>query len=400
MYSEHSKLFTDENLTTSCYGDHVCDCGDAVADCSANHGKLTYLPKLNVTYNSYRYLNLSNNSISSIANDFFHNVSKEVEAIDLYNNGLIAIADGAFGDLDKLNTLLLGGSRLLGDMDLRWLLSLPPLINISLGCSNIGFHLNMSNFRAPFLTELFLGRNEIVLLETSYFPAMQSLNLNTNRLYDFPKTCSSSNEPLFPNLENLYLDTNMIQCIDDPVCLPNLTRLSLRYNNIKYFTANLFSISRFHKLKYLILVQMENKISRIEPFFINNSAVLSITFALNNVNFSMVNDNAFGGCTSVVYLDLSGNNFRDVKPDHFRNLLTPMERSLKSLHLGKTQLQMVSSRMFRGLNLTQLYLFRNHISLIPDGTFDNLKYLRTLELDNNNIVTVSENAFGSKLRAK
>lgn len=409
-----------------CFHGRVCTCSNTTADCSANFGNLTFVPRL---HRNYQVLNFSSNKVLTISSrHFFVNVSRDVRVMDLYNNDLVHIATGVFRGLKKLTTLLLGGSNRLGYKDMQTLLAVPNLLNLSMSCLGLGpiptdafqssnrskliyvdfswnhiGSLNMSVFQPlRTLREISLWHNQIYDLDTAYLPSWETLRMETNRLFLFPRTCSPSGESLFPNLKSLSLDQNMIECIVGSVCLPNLQELSLRYNHFMYFTTDTFSGARFPYLRNLQIMQMENKIFGIEPFFINNSAVTVINFMLNNVDFSQkfVHDDAFGGCVNVKSLTLRDNSFREVSDERFHRLLENMQDSLKSLSLAKTQLTQISPHTFSRLkHVTKLKLYGNSLSAIPDGTFDHLP-LRVLSLHDNNIATVSEHAFSPVLRSR
>ncbi|KAK7094794.1 toll-like receptor 13 [Littorina saxatilis] len=399
----YKNLFILEPHVRACHD--LCNCTDTTLDCSSNQGKLKFVPHVN---ESYINLNFSNNKISNISDeDFFCNVSRNVRAIDLYNNGLRFISKGVFDGLDNLTELLLGGSNYLEYKDICC--HIPNLQHLSLGCLRFGLAprttTNLSLFQsAKSLRTLGLWRNKIYKLHSALLPSLRTLNLESNRLFEFPVSCSDrKNESFFPSLEVLWLDGNMISCIDDPVCLPNLTELHLRYNRFVQLDTDAFFTARFGKLQFLKLNQLDHEFCRIRPYFVNNSIVTNISFTNNDVDFSQhyVNETAFGGCTSVQHLSLSGNNFRDVTKGKFHALLQPMEHSLKALYLGRVRLKFITSNMFSRLSqLRVLHLYGNDLSSIPDGAFNSLYHLTTLTLDQNNIATIAKATFSVHLRMR
>ncbi|KAL8604223.1 hypothetical protein ACOMHN_014791 [Nucella lapillus] len=84
---------------------------------------LTFVPFVGLE--SYLYLNLSNNNLTHISHrQFFSNVSKDVKVIDLFSNGLVYLSPDAFRRFHNLQMLLLGGSNNLTYKDLPTLLSI------------------------------------------------------------------------------------------------------------------------------------------------------------------------------------------------------------------------------------------------------------------------------------
>ena len=417
--------FSVKHPLSPCSESGLCVCSVATADCSAKH--LNYVPYID---RDYKNLNISNNNLTTISDEsFFVNVSREVTDIDLFNNGLVHIAPGPFRRLYKLTTLLLGGLNYISYKDMPALLSISSLRYLGFSCLNLGPmpvnvlqhaqksqlialdlswnnipSLNMSVFQPlRSLRHLSLWNNKIYTLAMAYLPGLERLDLDINRIFDFPSTCSSSGLSLLPNLSLLSLNQNMIDCIYGAVCLPRLTKLFLNYNHFKHFRVNSFSSAHFPVLDELQIMQMENKILTVGGFFINNSMVTRIIFNFNAVDFSasVVDNDAFGGCVNVAELAVRGNSFLAVTDDRFHRLLEPMEDCLQILYLTDAQLTFISIQTFsRFTRLKKLYLYDNSLSSIPDGTFDGLLFLKTLTLNGNKITTISENTFGLQLRSR
>ncbi|XP_025089275.1 slit homolog 3 protein-like [Pomacea canaliculata] len=361
-----------------CFDEGRCRCNNITADCSSNNGSLTYVPRLPV---EAQVFNFSNNNLSHIPDGFFSNVS-QVWLLDLCQNGLTSLSPRAFQELQKLTTLLLNGNSLvyqaltpvfhvrslkkleilcnnLSSMDLETFSnnSLGELMLLNVSLNNIG-SLYMKILEPLKGLRYFIAQqNKLYNLTTSRLKNLLFLDLQNNRLFDFPQTCDVvTDEPFFPNLKYLVLDQNMISSIKDPVCLPELLNLTLSFNRFLTFESNTFGNARFPRLENLELAQMEDKIVGIERFAFNNSQLKYLGLALNFINLSsqtVLHDDAFGGI-------ISGDTF------------SPF------------------------VSLESLYLYGNLIRFLPDGCFSALTKLKVLVLNNNLISIISKGTFAQE----
>lgn len=407
----------------------LCRCDfNFTLDCSSNFGNVTYVPK--VTEFQVKVLNFSNNRLTSISRGgFFKNVSN-AWLIDLYNNGLEYIHPQAFEGLKSLRTLLIGGNNF-GYKDLAPVFGVPTLENLEMLCDNLGpvpegvfrnvsmkglryFKFGFSDINALDLHEIqplrhlknfTLWSSKLYNLTTASLPYLKHLDFRQNRLFDFPKTCGgeSGNQSLFPSLDSLGLDFNMIEVISGPICLPKLKLLSIQFNRISIFETDMFSTQRFPSLDGLYLTQMEIKVKEIREFAFNNSVVTHIWFSRNGVDMSSrsVHEKAFGGCSQVRLLYWDYNNFGLAGDARYHALFEPLEKSMKTLFLGYNQIKSITPNTFARLKrLTNLYLYGNDLTFIRDGTFDQIKYLQVLSMNKNRLSVVSQNAFGNKTRSR
>ncbi|KAK7479594.1 hypothetical protein BaRGS_00029143 [Batillaria attramentaria] len=93
-------------------GEGKCRCSGNVADCSGNEAGLTYIPKLpddiSIVYFSKYGLKVIDND------DFFRNVTN-ITVLNLSNNGLTNISEGAFRPVHRLAVLTLDANSLTYD---------------------------------------------------------------------------------------------------------------------------------------------------------------------------------------------------------------------------------------------------------------------------------------------
>ncbi|KAL8561092.1 hypothetical protein ACOMHN_031036 [Nucella lapillus] len=208
-----------------CYPHNLCSCSRLVADCSKNYGRLTFIPKLPKTI---QRLLFSFNNLTRISEEtFFSNVT-EIVSVDLSNNGLTYIHPDAFKRLQKLQTLVLDYNRLTYPA-LVPAFSSPSLNDLSIGHMSLGSvpgdlfshrpvpplralnftgnpvqSLNLSVF-APLdhLSSLTVARCRITSISGSLLPQLKHLDLQTNALFDFPRSCGALGSSLLPSLKTL-----------------------------------------------------------------------------------------------------------------------------------------------------------------------------------------------------
>nr|QNL15344.1 toll-like receptor 35 [Littorina littorea] len=401
-----------------CVHNDLCRCSHTTLDCSSHHGNLTYVPYVE---GSFSILNFSNNNLVQISRrDFFVNMSRDVQVVDLYNNDLVHIVQGVFNLLPKLEWLLLGGNRLsfkdvfkmnfqapVQTLDVKCMgyREISPPNDVNLTRSDITFlrmdwnsieSLDMAAFSVtPTLSDLYIRDSKVYNLTTVLMPHLLGFNLGRNRLFDFPETCSGTNDSLFPELVTLILDFNMISCIDH-VCLPKVEILDLSYNFFEYILSGTFSAKHFPYLKQILLGQMRTKILDIEAHAFNHSALETLDLGKNTLDFSspVVDDDAFAGCMGLLHLHLSFNNFENVSEARFSRLFRILTKLIR-LDISNSMVKFVYSDTFANFtDLRQLYLYRNALTYIPDGVFDGMQNLTFLHMESNRIQTISQLTFG------
>ncbi|XP_025095380.1 toll-like receptor 2 [Pomacea canaliculata] len=188
----------------------------------------------------------------------------------------------------------------------------------------------------------------------------------------------------------------MISSIKDPVCLPNLSNLTLTFNRFHIFESNTFGNARFPSLQNLELTQMEDKIVGIERFAFNNSQLKYLGFAFNYIDLSsqtVLHDDAFGGSTGITTFYFDYCMFKTVSNERFHILFHPLKK-IQNLYLGYCQISSISHDTFSPfVSLVSLHLHGNLIRFLPDGCFSTLTKLKVLALNNNRISVISKNTF-------
>ncbi|XP_070204902.1 toll-like receptor 2 type-1 [Littorina saxatilis] len=410
-----------------CFEDK-CTCYDTTANCSQNHGNLTYIPKLNYRH-KIRHLIFSDNNLTTISTDiFFKNVS-EVRVLDLRNNDLQEISPGAFRPLTKLSDLLLDNNKLTYDTLLP-VFSAKALRNLTarnmmLGELPIGYffqnpmpqlsqidfshnplrHLNLSEFNAlTGLEYLNVHSSQVTTVHASAMPYLRQLWLQDNALNLFVETCAKNGSSLFPNLTLLDFSENKFSGFKKKniICLPKLQTLSLNENKIHYIMTDMFGGDRFPSLLNLSLSGIQ-VIQTISEYAFRNPKLQFLDLSHCSILFRdpSVNQSCFAGSPHLAQLQLLHNNLDGMSAEKFSNLIGSV-KNLTMLNLGHCEIQLVSEQAFAtGMRrLSSLFLNSNKLTDLPDGVFDSLKSLTNLTLYSNQLHTVRESLFSPKLRGR
>ena len=311
---------------------------------------------------SLRKLDISNNMLKNSSTPLFGSL-RSLEELDLSVNNYIKIRSGFFDGLHNLTVLNLSRN----DLELLEDRAFDGMTNLQV--------LDLRhNFLATFqdrvfstttnLKTLLLSQNKILSLDNVIFPkSLITLNVDENRLEHFPASFSNT------NVQEVNLDSNEITTlpITPAMNFSQITSLTMSHNRIKTFSEHFFQT--FANLKHLNLsnnhlmlnlsrgffsgaisivtldlsdnliqeingmfatfeslenlrelILSYNPINRIHnliPLLLDTNAFREASLRqiyLSSCNISFVSDEAFDGFPSLTLVDLSHNQFTEIKP--------------------------------------------------------------------------------------
>lgn len=324
---------------------------------------------------SLRLLDLSFNKLTSLENQIFSDL-ENLELLDLKNNLIENISFNTFANLSNLNSLILSHNFI----------------------KNVNFSLNsLIN-----LNVLSLDFNEIYTVDKSLVANsgnLIDLHLNNNKFFNVPLFIEN-----FPILKTLDLGENFMTNLSHFESLPNLKYLyglRLTENQIEHLEKNNF----VHLKNLQILNLSKNRIKTIDrEAFESNFLLQAIRL---DGNFMKDIDYMFENLTNMVFLNISDNfletfnyenfpknlQFLDISKNKINTIKNPndISQNLKTLNLNYNLLTEVSSFLLPR-NLEFLHLQENMIEKISPYTFLKKPFLKTVDLKNNKITHLNENA--------
>ncbi|GFT36720.1 relaxin receptor 1, partial [Trichonephila clavipes] len=246
-----------------------------------------------------------------------------VEELDLSENVLEFLDTKHFQLNEKLETLILKGSRVtLINKDA--FKNLPHLKNLYLTNNEIGSMIEGTMATNNDLLFLDLSYNLITVLHPEAFIGLHNLETLDLR-HCFLKSLPPGVFDSLVNLKKLYLDNNRLTSITKYVFqkLVNLEMLYISFNKIE--KVHLTYWVGLEKLNTLAIT--ENKISALEA-------------------------DSFGNMSSLYKMDVIGNNIKVISPDTFIGL-----SNLKSLTLQKNELKKATKAVFEPLTSLEYIYF-------------------------------------------
>ena len=240
--------------------------------------------------------------------------------------------------------------------------------------------------------ELIIYCNNSNITNSELKEIAQGLPLNTTEINFTGNLISEFLVTLFSNLTDLTdinLSHNKITTVPSNISqyLPNVDDLDLSFNQIKQIRKKDFV--RYENLEILKL--QNNRISKLTSEVFGHLTALT-ALSLNDNNISSISKNAFKGLANLNYLNLFQNPFSKIENGTFAD--TP----LIELNIYNTKLKTIPSYFVTEKRLiSTLNLENNSITYIHENAFYNSK-IAGLLLPNNNITILNKEMFtGSTL---
>ncbi|XP_057337578.1 protein artichoke-like [Microplitis mediator] len=335
-------------------------------------------------------LDLSNSGIVRLHNNFIN--SSDITHVNLMNNRISQIADGAFEGL-------------------------PNLVHLNLSQNGIPY--GQLNFLAHSALETLVldegftmlgagGSSSIIFTKSLKLPKLKKLYLRKNKIKSISTQPSVSLSDIMPRLTHLYLSENSISYTNLLVSMPsNLTHVYLDNNKFSEFRS-------YSKNNIKVLTIHNNNIGKLcgsvgscIGLRLENFVKLEV-LTISNTGLSYITSDAFKDLGNLRHLNMSMNKITEFDKDSLfymekltsfqldHNLLKNVPHictlvNLKELSLSYNKI--ISSKMgdCSLWNLKKLNLSNNALTEIYPYSFDTLHGLEELDLSKNSLVTLPEN---------
>ncbi|XP_035691872.1 carboxypeptidase N subunit 2-like [Branchiostoma floridae] len=339
-----------------------CECPHQFGTIDCSDKSLTEVP--DQVPSTAGYLDLSFNAISTLrTNQFARGNFTRMWGLQLGNNQIASVEDGAFNNIGDLNHLRLDNNQMTV-VTAGMFQGLGTVTHLSMDYNQI--HTIEEGAFAVFekLYVLSIQGNQLATLTATMFQGVtlpeygSQFNFRYNRI----DTIQSGALASLRSLEELHLTGNKLQTVEEGSLdgLNNLESLYISENPLQTIKEN--SLKDLKKVRSL-----------------------SIQFT----NMTKLEANAFAGMESLESLDLQHNKIDDVAPNTLQAVPT-----LKVLTLRYNNLTAVKSGVFQNApHLQQLDLSHNPISQVERNSFRALPTLSTLHLDHTQLSAIDPEAF-------
>ncbi|CAH2211174.1 jg1754, partial [Pararge aegeria aegeria] len=356
---------------------------------------------------SLKYLDLGYNRISHVAAEHFSAWAGALATLSLRGNRLAQLSLGSFPPL-RLRELVLSFNDLYG-VEAGVFSNLTELRVLELSAALPG---GMLPRGAPAVTWLNLDNNNIHLVSSNDllgYPALEYLNLDFNKLIEFPSETSSSNVSY--RLKELRLSYNYISKINSVFLeeVPELQSVDLSYNRMQnisqrgfYNLGNLVYLNLAGNVVELIadeafvdlpklevLNLQENNLAELSTRCLSNVSNEGTNFAVN-VSYNRLTTLSGGKLVSINVLDLSHNLLQSISRDFFDSV----GQHVRQIFLSHNKLLLIDTSVFGTLpNLNVLNLHKNNISMVKRRAFSEMPSLQMVDLSDNHIEQLAPEQF-------
>ena len=304
-------------------------------------------------------LNLANNRIMSLPSiDTFPRELKLLRYLNLKNNGMVSLEKGCLDNLTSLETLILT-RNLLSEFPKELFKGMKSLLVLDLSknkfkeISSLTFH-GLENLKV-----LRLKRNQIeYLLDGAFFGLsnITEISLDRNRISEVNKGWLYG----LYTLRYLSLAHNVINFVNEDAWefCRDLNELDLRSNKLQLLDR--MTLSKLPSLKHLYL--QDNKISHIEG------------------STDSEEGRTFADVPLLETLALDGNEISHTIED----MEAPFDglTNLKTLSLNNNMIKSVGNRSFLKLkSLEEIDLRDNHISTVQENAFQHLSHIKVIRMN-------------------
>lgn len=332
------------------------------------------LNKLNTLILDYNHVHAINSLVSSTCNS--------LQTVQIKNSEIVSIHQNILNEMPKLIHLNLHGNKL---QNLNFISPHNSLSFLNLSANyivqfNISILSSLTN-----LTVLDLSNNEIQF--ESFVQQNVTLNkIKTLILYN-NEMVNLTSLTAFPNVENLDLSSLNIEIISENVfkSLDKLNTLNVNRNNFQFLACESFSNN--NNLQYLNLSRndLNKTILECSDLFKNLPKLIDLDLSHCQI-YNSINDTLFANLVNLKQIKLKNNNISVISCTLFQNNIL-----LDSLSLSYNNLENIPTCTFKTLlKLRKLDLSHNLIFELPIGIFSAVNDLQYLDISYNKLHSLDE----------